>query len=79
MRRLIAADDRCLGCVEPGSIVIHLQSGEKVIVCGRNLREVQDKILAHRVYYMAEANTAQSLGVGDDEVCIIRIQWIVPQ
>jgi hypothetical protein len=62
--------------IPSGSILLHYLTGHTVIVEGRNLRTVHEKILRHQVKYLAEADepTEALMPAGEVVVTKIRIE-----
>ena len=65
------------GVVAPaGSFMLHYTNGYRVMVCGRNLRLVHQKLLEHQVKYLAEADRAMD-HVSDDSASVVTRIYVV--
>jgi hypothetical protein len=65
--------------IPSGSILLKYLTGHTVIVEGRNLRLVHEKILRHQVKYVAEADEATEALLQEGEVVVTRIRIEEPQ
>jgi hypothetical protein len=59
-----------------GSFILQYHSGHRVVVSGRNLRDIYVKVLEHQVKYLAEADEASGLLADAADPMITRLEVV---